>query len=161
MHGFGTSNLKPSSLARSREEKLSPSLLTSFGLCWLLCIIFAAFTILIHTISLLHIYEENMHNVDIEFASQFILVFVYQIKNGDIATMYCFVAIGIALAYINYLLYKVVEDIHENSDYNPNLFYQYMITSESMRSNETQENALMILAEYIERQKDSKDFHPK
>ena len=159
MLGSGISNQRPDALFKHRSANHKPStgLIMVSGLLSMFALI--GFILVLHTIALLHIYSENIQNIDA--GCGFFLVLVYQIKNGDIATMYCIAAISIALKYAISICFAYFDEIEEEMDDNPKWFYQYMITEEFIRSRKIQEDALELLSEYIERQQGSKDFHPK
>jgi hypothetical protein len=159
MLGSGTSNQRPYALFKHRADNHTPPtyLLVLSGLLSMFALI--GFILFLHTIALLHIYSENIQNIDA--GGGFFLVLVHQIKNGDIATMYCIAAISIALKYAISICFDYFNEVEEENDNNPKWFYQYMITEEFIRSRKIQEDALMLLSEYIERQQGGKDFHPK
>ena len=153
MLGSGKSNQRPYDLFLHRTSNHTTP--TKFVIISSILLTFAiiGFILLLHTIALLEICSENIQNIDA--GGGFFLVLVYQIKNGDIATMYCIAAISITLKYVIWIGFEYFNELEEENDDNPKWFYQYMITEEFIRSRKIQEDALKLLAEHIERQQGS------
>ena len=147
MLDFGLSNHNYYALRhhRAKSYKSLTSMVETTSILSMFALI--GFILFLHTIALFHIYSENIQNI--EAGGGFFLLLVYQIKNGDIATMYCITAICIALKYAIRIGFKYLHAVDEASQYNPDYFYQYMITEEFIRSRKIQEDALELLSEYI------------